>query len=61
MRQLYGQLPLSFEVNQGQSDRRVMFLSRGQGYALFLTANEAVLSLRTPDKAPEHYRPTRRL
>jgi len=25
VRQLYGQLPLSFEVNQGQSDRRVFF------------------------------------
>jgi hypothetical protein len=56
VRQLYGRLPLSFELNQGQSDRRVKFLSRGQGYALFLTATEAVLSLRTP----EHYRSTRK-
>ncbi len=42
----YGKLPLSFEANQGQTDRQVKFLSRGSGYALFLTSNEAVLSLR---------------
>ncbi len=41
----YGKLPLSFEVNQGQTDERVKFLSRGAGYNLFLTATEAVLSL----------------
>jgi hypothetical protein len=41
----YGKLPLSFELNQGQSDRHVRFLSRGRGYALFLTGNEAVLTL----------------
>ena len=41
----YGKLPLSFEINQGQTDPRVKFLSRGGGYTLFLTGNEAVLSL----------------
>jgi hypothetical protein len=41
----YGKLPLSFEVNQGQTDRRVKFLSRGHGYTLFLTPTEAVLAL----------------
>ena len=45
----YGRLPLSFEANQGQSDRQVKFLSRGSGYALFLTRKEAVLTLRKPD------------
>jgi hypothetical protein len=44
--QSYGNLPLSFEANQGQTDRQVRFLSRGSGYSLFLTGNEAVLSLR---------------
>jgi hypothetical protein len=40
----YGQLPLSFEENVGQSDQRVRFLARGPGYTLFLTASaEAVL------------------
>jgi len=34
-----------FEANQGQTDTRVKFLSRGHGYSLFLTADEAVLSL----------------
>jgi Calx-beta domain/Carboxypeptidase regulatory-like domain/Beta-propeller repeat len=41
----YGKLPLSFEVNTGQTDARVKFLSRGAGYNLFLTSTEAVLSL----------------
>jgi len=42
----YGHLPLSFEANQGQTDRRVKFLSRGSGYSLFLTGDEAVLALK---------------
>ena len=46
--QAYGQLPLSFELNQGQTDPQVGFLSRGSGYALFLTPTESVLSLQTP-------------
>jgi len=41
----YGKLPLSFEANQGQTDGRVKFLSRGRGYRLFLTSSEAVLAL----------------
>jgi hypothetical protein len=41
----YGKLPLSFELNAGQTDASVRFLSRGPGYAFFLTGNEAVLSL----------------
>src|SRR5215470_14236962 len=41
----YGKLPLSFEANQGQTDSRVNFLSRGDGYSLFLTRGEAVLAL----------------
>jgi hypothetical protein len=39
----YGKLPLSFEVNQGQTAPDVKFLSRGPGYGLFLTPTEAVL------------------
>jgi hypothetical protein len=47
-------VPLSFEANQGQTGSQVEFLSRGDGYALFLTSNEAVFTLRTPAgvKAP---------
>jgi hypothetical protein len=42
----YGQLPLSFEPNEGQSDAKVKFQARGVGYGLYLTENEAVLALR---------------
>src|SRR5438067_1552896 len=38
----YGKLPISFEVNRGQTDARVDFLSRGSGYSLFLTSTAAV-------------------
>ena len=47
----FGQLPLSFEENRGQTDPRVKFLSRGQGYTLFLTDRDAVFSLQRPDRA----------
>ncbi|HEV2424216.1 MAG TPA: SBBP repeat-containing protein [Terriglobia bacterium] len=43
---VYARLPLSFEANQGQADSRVKFLARGEGYALFLTSDEAVLALK---------------
>jgi len=42
----FAKLPLSFEANQGQTDARVQFLSRGPDYTLFLTCDEAVLELR---------------
>ena len=42
----YGRLPLSFEANQGQTDARVRFLARCGGYTIFLTNDEAVLTLR---------------
>ena len=38
-------LPLSFEPNQGQTDRKVKYLARGSGYTLFLTQTEATLAL----------------
>ncbi len=50
MSALYGKLPISFEVNQGQTDGSVQFLARGAGYTLFLTPGEAVLSLHAVDK-----------
>jgi hypothetical protein len=46
LNQAYGKLPLSFEANQGQTDPQVKFLSRGNGYSLFLTPTEAVLVLK---------------
>src|SRR5579872_1456057 len=42
----YGKLPMAFEGNRGQTDSRVQFLSRGKGYQLFLTPQEAVLAMR---------------
>jgi beta-propeller repeat-containing protein len=41
----YGKLALSFEANQGQTAPQVKFISRGDGYNLFLTSNEAVLAM----------------
>ena len=39
----FAKLPLAFEENQGQANPAVKFLSRGPGYQLFLTAQEAVM------------------
>ena len=42
----FAKQPLAFEPNRGQSDGRVLFLSHNPGYSLFLTSQEAVVSLR---------------
>jgi hypothetical protein len=42
----YGNLPIRFEANDGQTDSKIKFLARGVGYGLFLTQTEAVLTLR---------------
>src|SRR5436309_15002433 len=41
----FARVPLAFEQNIGQDDQRVKYLSRGAGYTLFLTQDEAVLAL----------------
>ena len=41
----FSNLPVAFEPNLGQTDPQVKYLARGNGYTLFLTPNEAVLSL----------------
>lgn len=41
----YGNLPLSFERNEGQAHAQAKFLSRGSGYSMFLTSQGAVLVL----------------
>lgn len=46
----YARLPLQFERNAGQTNARVKFLSRGPGYAFFLTPEEAVMTLRDRDR-----------
>ena len=43
----YAALPLAFEQNQGQTDAQVKYVARGDGYILFLTANDAVFSLQS--------------
>jgi hypothetical protein len=50
--QRYGDLPLSFEANQGQTDHQVRFLSRGSGYTFFLAPSEAVLAFSKDSHAP---------
>jgi uncharacterized repeat protein (TIGR01451 family) len=40
--------PIAFEINEGQTDPRVRFLARANGFALFLTSNAASLRLRAP-------------
>ena len=47
---LYARQPLSFERNDGQTDAQVKFIARGDGYTLFLTSADAVLSLRASGK-----------
>jgi hypothetical protein len=45
----YRALPLRFDENRGQADRRVQFLAHGgDGESLFLTATDAVLTLPLP-------------
>jgi Bacterial Ig-like domain (group 3)/Kelch motif/Beta-propeller repeat len=44
----YGQLPLSFEANQGQTAARVQYFTHTNGGTLFLTSTSAVLSLTKP-------------
>jgi len=46
----FGRMPLRFDVNQGQTDPRVRFLSRGRGLTLFLAGSEVVLA---PDGRPD--------
>ena len=57
----YGQLPLSFEANRGQTDSQVKFLSRGRGYTVFLTSTEAVLALKKPEARSQKSQARRQL
>jgi uncharacterized repeat protein (TIGR01451 family) len=53
--QAYKRLPMRFEPNRGQADSRVKFLSRGEGYDLYLTPAEAVLVLNENSLRPGHW------
>jgi hypothetical protein len=50
----YNKLPMIFEVNQGQVDKQIRFLSRGNGYTIFLAPNETILALRKPVDPEDH-------
>jgi hypothetical protein len=50
----YGNLPLSFEPNRGQTDPRVKFLSRAGSRTLWLTSDEAVLAVGRPPRPIGH-------
>ncbi len=41
----FAALPMRFEANTGQTDARVKFLARGNGYTVFLTPDESVMVL----------------
>jgi Beta-propeller repeat len=49
----YAALPLAFEQNKGQTDAQVKYMARGNGYTLFLTANDAVFALHSQSDASE--------
>jgi hypothetical protein len=44
-------LPLAFEANQGQTDPQVKYMARGNGYTVFLTANETVFAMQASSQA----------
>jgi len=41
----YGRMPMAFEANVGQTDPTVQYIARGNGYSLFVTDSETVMSL----------------
>ena len=41
----YAHLPMAFESNLGQTDSSVDFLARGNGYGMFLSGGDALLTL----------------
>src|SRR5215208_5047651 len=57
LKEAYHRLPLSFEANRGQVNQQVKFLTHGSGANLFLTDNEAVLSLSRGTEKTRRTRP----
>ena len=49
----YNQIPLLFEENHGQTNEQVKYLSRGNGFNLFLMEDQAVLTLQKKDSGPQ--------
>jgi hypothetical protein len=52
----YGQMPMAFEANEGQTDSRVRFIARGSGYNLFVTDLETVMALNRYDNGAANYK-----
>ena len=50
IRESLGTLPLAFEANQGQTDPQVKYTARGNGYTVFLTANDTVFALQSSSR-----------
>ncbi len=53
----YGNLPLSFEPNRGQTDASVSYVTRGSGYAVYLSPSAVTLAMHSA--APANPRPDR--
>lgn len=51
VRESLGTLPLAFEANQGQTDPQVKYMARGNGYTVFLTANDTVFALQSASQS----------
>src|SRR4051812_41635001 len=50
--QAFGNLPLNFVANRGQSNARVQYVAQGLGYAFYLTRREIVLAFVNGAPAP---------
>jgi hypothetical protein len=49
-KEAYGQLPLSFVPNRGQTDRRVRYYAQAQGFGFYLTEDKAVIALQKRER-----------
>ncbi|HEX4537253.1 MAG TPA: SBBP repeat-containing protein, partial [Candidatus Acidoferrum sp.] len=49
----YGKLPLSFEPNVGQSETSVQYISRANGYSLFLSSAQTTFLLKADSSAKQ--------
>jgi uncharacterized repeat protein (TIGR01451 family) len=52
---LFGQLPVAFESNTGQTDSRARFVLRGPGYTAFFNEREMVFAFRHNERQPSRY------
>lgn len=51
----FAALPLAFESNQGQTDSRVKYLARGNGYTVFLTPTQTVFTMSPGSRQPHKF------